>query len=198
MADIKASQVAQLRNKTGLSMMECKKALVEAGGDEAAALEILRRSGADKASKKAERTTGSGIIEAYSHEGRIGVLVEVLCETDFVTRNEEFKQLAHDVALQVAAMNPLYVSRDNVPAEILDEQKKIFEDEARSGGKPEDIIAKIAEGKLEKYFAEVCLVDQPFVKDQDTTIGKLITEKIAKIGENIAVSRFVRFELGLK
>lgn len=197
MTDIKASQVAELRNKTGLSMMECKKALVEADGDETKALEILRRRGADKADKKAERTTDSGIIEAYSHENRIGVLVEVLCETDFVARNEEFKKLAHDIALQIAAMSPIYVSRESIPTEIIDEQKSIFAQEARAGGKSENIIAKIAEGKLEKYFAEVCLADQPFVKDQDMTIGKLITEKIAKIGENITISRFTRFELGV-
>ncbi|OQA04631.1 MAG: Elongation factor Ts [bacterium ADurb.Bin400] len=150
----------------------------------------------DKAAKKADRSTNSGVVEAYSHEGRIGVLVEVLCETDFVARNEEFKQLAHDLALQVAAMSPKYVSPDSVPAEVVEEQRNRASEQARSEGKPEAVIEKIANGKLEKYYSEVCLLNQAFIKDQDKTVGELVNEKVAKIGERIQVARFVRFELG--
>ncbi len=194
--EIKASDIAKLRQKTGLGIMECKSALIEAGGDEVKALEILKKRGATKAAKKAERSTNAGIIETYCHGGRIGVLVEVLCETDFVVRNDEFKQLAHEIALQVAAMNPEYVSPDQIPGNKREEKRKKFLDEARAEGKPEAIAEKIADGKLEKYFQEVCLVNQPFIKDQNMTVGELINEKIAKIGEKITVSRFARFELG--
>ncbi len=196
MAAISAKDIMSFREETGLPMMECKKALEEAGGDRAKALEILRKRGMDKAAKKADRSTNSGVVEAYSHEGRIGVLVEVLCETDFVARNEEFKQLAHDLALQVAAMSPKYVSPDSVPAEVVEEQRNRASEQARSEGKPEAVIEKIANGKLEKYYSEVCLLNQAFIKDQDKTVGELVNEKVAKIGERIQVARFVRFELG--
>ncbi|MEK9155778.1 MAG: translation elongation factor Ts [Patescibacteria group bacterium] len=193
---ISAKDVMALREKTGLSMMECKKALMEAGGDEEKGMAILKKRGLDKAAKKAERITGSGLIEAYSHDGRIGVLLEVLCETDFVARNEEFKQLAHDLALQVAAMNPLYTSPSHIPQEIVEERKREFAEEARTQGKPEAVVTKIVEGKLDRYCAEVCLLNQPFIKDQDKTAGDIVRSMIAKLGENITVSRFVRYVLG--
>ena len=193
---IKASDIASLRNKTGLPMMECKAALEEANGDEDKACEILRKKGFAKAAKKAERETKSGLIETYVHDGKIGVLLEVLTETDFVAKNEEFKQFAHDVALHIAAMNPKYVSKDNVPEEDVLREKAILIEQVKAEGKPENIAEKIVEGKLNKYFEEICLLSQPFIKDQDKTIGTLLTDLIAKIGENIQISRFARFELG--
>lgn len=195
---ITAKEIAELRAKTGMPMMECKKALLEADGDEAKALEILKKRGADKAAQKStERTVKSGLVETYSHDGKIGVLVELGSETDFVARNEEFKKLAHDIALQVAAMNPLFVAPENIPADIVDKEKADYLEEAKSQGKPEEIANKIAEGKLEKYYSEVCLLKQSFIKDQDKTIEDLINELVAKIGEKIVVSRFARFELGV-
>ncbi len=198
MTQISAKEIAELRAKTGMPMMECKKALVEADGDEGKALEILKKRGADKAAQKSvERTVKSGLVETYSHDGKIGVLVELGSETDFVARNEEFKKLAHDIALQVAAMNPLFVAPENIPAEILEKEKADYMAEAKEQGKPEKIAQKIADGKLEKYYSEVCLTKQPFIKDQDKTIEDLINELVAKIGEKIVVSRFARFELGI-
>lgn len=194
--EINAKDIMKLRQKTGLPMMECKKALEEAGGDEEGAIQILKKRGLDKAAKKSERATNAGWIEAYSHDGRIGVLVEMACETDFVVRNEEFGTLAHDIALQVAAMNPLYLSPETVPEGVKNEQRQIFAEQARTEGKPDNIIEKIVEGKLKSYFEEVCLLNQKFIKDQDKTIGDLIKEKIAKIGENIGVVRFIRYEIG--
>lgn len=195
--EIKASEIAALRAKTGLPMMECKKALVEAGGDEKAAIEILRKKGAAKAESKADRTTCAGVVDSYIHLGsRIGVLVEVLSETDFVAKNEEFKAFVHDVALHIAAANPKYIKKEDVPAEILDEEKKMFMEQIKAEGKPDNIAEKIVTGKLEKYYSEVCLLNQPFVKDPDVTIGDLLTGKIQKIGENLVISRFSRFEIG--
>lgn len=194
--EIKASQIAELRGKTGLPMMECKKALVEAGGDEAKAIELLKKRGALKAASKSERSTKSGLIESYVHNGQIGVLLEVLTETDFVAKNDEFKNFVHDVALHIAASNPKYVKEEEVPAQELDKEKADLIEQAKAEGKPEEIAKKIVEGRMGKFYAEICLLNQPFVKDQDVTIGELLTEKIAKIGENIVISRFVRFELG--
>lgn len=194
--EIKAQQIAELRKVTGLPMMECKKALVEADGDEAKAKNILKKKGALKAASKSERSTRSGLIDCYLHNGQIGVLVEVLTETDFVAKNEEFKQFVHDVALHVAATNPRFVKKEDVPAEELEKEKAELVEQAKSEGKPEEIAKKIVEGRLGKFYAEICLLEQPFVKNEDVTIGELLTEKIAKIGENIVISRFSRFELG--
>lgn len=197
MTNINAKEVADLRAKTGTGMMDCKKALVEAGGDQKKAIEILKRSGALKAAKKAERETKAGMIESYIHANhKIGVIVEVLAESDFVAKNDEFKELAHDIALHIAAMNPKYISKEDIPAPEVDNEKKALISEIKASGKPAEIIEKIVEGKMEKYFAEVCLLYQPFVKDQTKAIKDLINEKIAKIGEKIVVSRFSRFEIG--
>ncbi|MFA7243988.1 MAG: translation elongation factor Ts [Patescibacteria group bacterium] len=196
MANITAKEIAELRAKTGLPMMEVKSALIEAGGDEDLAIEILRKKGMSKAAKKAERETKSGIIECYCHDAKIGVILEVLTETDFVARNDEFKTFVHDVALHIAAMNPKYVNSDAVPAEEADREKAIFMEEVKASGKPEEIAAKIVDGKMGKYFEEICLLSQPFIKDPDKTIGNLLNDLIAKIGENIVISRFTRYELG--
>jgi elongation factor Ts len=199
MANITATQIAALRAKTGLGMMECKKALVEAGGDMDKAIEILKKSGAAKAMKRMDRETGEGIVESYVHtDGRIGVIVEVLAETDFVAKNDEFKAFAHDVALHIAAMNPRFISHDQVPADEVAKERQNFTEEVMASGKPKEIADKIIEGKLAKYLDEICLLNQPFVKDPAVTINDLLTEKIAKIGEKITISRFCRFEIGVK
>jgi len=197
MANISAKEIAELRAKTGIGMMDCKKALEEANGDQEKAIEILKKKGLAKAAKRAERETKNGIVESYIHaDGKIGVLVELLAETDFVARNDEFKTLAHEIALHVTAMNPQYLSKEDVPAEILNKEKAAFLDQAKAEGKPENIAEKIAEGKLEKYLSEICLLEQPFIKDQDVTISELIGQKVAKIGEKIVLSRFCRFQIG--
>ena len=195
--NITAQQIAEFRKKTGLPMMDCKKALVEAGGDEAKALEVLRKKGIAKADSKSERTTRAGLVECYIHNGsQIGAMVEVDSETDFVAKNEEFKTFVHDVALHVAASSPIYVTRDDVPADKLEEERKFLEDQVKTEGKSEEIAKKIVEGRLGKFYSEVCLLDQPFVKDPDKTVGDLLTALIAKIGENIVISKFIRFEIG--
>lgn len=195
--NITAKQVSELRDRTGVGMMEAKSALLEAGGDVEKAIELLRKKGQLKAQKKAARTANQGIIDAYIHgEGRIGVLIEVNSETDFVARNDEFKKLVHDLALHVAASSPLYVSRDQVPAELVAKEKEIYAERARAEGKPANIIDKITEGRVEKYYQEVCLLEQSFVKDQDITVRELVERSIAKIGENIQVKRFTRYVLG--
>lgn len=197
MANISAKEIAELRAKTGIGMMDCKKALEEANGDQEKAIEILKKKGFAKAAKRAERETKNGLIDSYIHaDGKIGVLVELLAETDFVARNDEFKGLAHDIALHIAATNPLYLSKEDVPAEVLDKEKEELMDQAKTEGKPDNIAQKIVEGRLEKYFSEVCLLEQPFVKDQDMTITELINQKVAKIGEKIVLSRFCRFQIG--
>ena len=196
MTNITAKQIAEFRAKTGLPMMECKKALTETNGDEEKALEFLRKKGITKAAEKSERTTKAGLVESYIHNGgRIGVLVEVLSETDFVAKNEEFKSFVHDIALHIAAVNPKYVSKEEVPAEKIAEEKKILEEQVAGGNKPAEIVEKIISGKLEKYYSEICLLNQPYVKDPDITVGELLANKIQKIGENIVISRFVRFEI---
>ena len=176
MIEVTAEQIAELRAKTGIGMMECKKALVEAGGDESKAMEILKKAGTLKAMKRADRETNAGIVESYVHsDGRIGVIVEVLAETDFVAKNDEFKAFAHDVALHVAAMNPRFVSKEDVPAEEVEKERADFVDEVAKSGKPKDIADKIVEGKLSKYLDEICLLNQPFVKDPSMTINDLLT-----------------------
>lgn len=184
--------VMQLREQTGAGVLEAKRALEETGGDLVAAVEALRRSGALKAAKKAQRTTGEGLVHAYIHgNGKVGVLVEVLCETDFVARNPEFEALAHDVAMQIAATNPLYVKPEDVPAEVVAKEKEIYAEEAV--GKPASVVDKIVTGKLAKWYSDVCLMKQAFIKDEDLTIEDLVKAKIAKLGENIQVRRFVRY-----
>jgi elongation factor Ts len=194
---ISAQQVKQLRDKTGAGMMECKKALVDVDGDVDAAIKVLRERGLAAASKRASKDTREGIIGEYVHAGgKLGVIVEVNCETDFVARTPEFQGLVRDLAMQVAASNPLFVSRDEVPADMLERESEIFRNQALAEGKPEHIADKIVEGRLKKYYSEVCLLEQPFIKDSDMTIEEFLKSKIATIKENIAVRRFVRFEVG--
>jgi elongation factor Ts len=192
-----ADLVKKLREKTGAGMMDCKRALEKSGGDMDQATDYLRKQGMAQAAKKASRTAKEGIIYSYIHPGdKLGVLLELNCETDFVARTEDFQLLAKDIAMQIAATNPLVVTRSDLKPEILDKEKEIYRTQATNEGKPEKIIERIVEGKLEKYFQEVCLLEQPFVKDQDRSLKDRMDETIAKLGENIAVKRFVRFRLG--
>jgi elongation factor Ts len=194
---IDAKLVKTLREMTGAGMLECKSALEEANGDLELAVEILRKKGVAKAAKKAGRETKEGLIHAYIHPGgRVGVLLELNCETDFVARNELFKELANEIALQIAAMKPQYVKREDVPREVVEKEGEIAREAAIAEGKPPHIAEKIAEGKLEKFYKEVCLYEQPYIKDDKKTVEELIKEYIAKIGENIQVRRFCRYELG--
>ncbi len=197
MAEISAQLVKQLRELTGAGMMECKSALQEAQGDLAEAQVVLRKRGIASAAKKASRATRQGLVGSYIHPGaQLGVLVEVNCESDFVARTDEFRQLVHDIAMQVAAADPQYISREHVPAEVLQKEREIQRARALAEGKPEKIVDKIVEGRLGKFYEEVCLYDQPFIKDNTLTVGQLIATKIAQMGENITVSRFVRFKVG--
>lgn len=195
---VSADKVKELRDKTGVGMMTCKKALEETGGDLEKAVEALRKSGAAAAEKKIGRSTGQGLVEAYIHPGgRVGVLLEVNCETDFVARTDDFRNFVHDVALHIAAAAPVSVSRDEVDPKLLESEHAIYMDQARASGKPEAVWPKIVEGRMEKWFAEFVLLDQPFVKDPDRTIQSLLTDLIAKLGENTRINRFVRFQIGL-
>ncbi|AZT90815.1 translation elongation factor Ts [Caldicellulosiruptor changbaiensis] len=194
---ISAEMVKELREKTGAGMMDCKKALEDANGDMEKAIELLRERGLAKAAKRASRVAAEGIVESYIHgNGRIGVLVEINCETDFVARNEEFRQFAKDIAMQIAAANPKYVSREEIPQEVIEKEKAILRQQALNEGKPENVVDRIIEGRLEKFFEEVCLLEQPWIKNPDMKIKDLLAEKIAKIGENIVIRRFARFERG--
>ena len=194
---IDAKVVKVLREKTGAGMMDCKKALVEAEGNEEKALDILREKGLAAAAKRSSRTANQGIIDSYIHMGgKIGVLVEVNCETDFVARNDEFKEFVRNLCLQVAATNPAYLKKEDVPQEILDKEKEIIKAQALNEGKPEKVIERIVEGRLEKYYRENCLLEQTYVKDEDVSISELLTALIAKIGENIVIRRYCRFEIG--
>ncbi len=189
--------VKELREKTGAGILDCQKALTDTGNDIGKAIDFLRKKGLAAAEKKAGRETKEGLVSAYIHPGnRVGVLVEVNCETDFVARNEEFQALVKDIALQIAAAKPLFVKRDDIPAEVLEKEQSIYQAQAKEMGKPESAWAKIAEGKLEKFFQESCLLEQAFIKDPSVTIKDLLTQMIAKIGENIAVRRFTRYQLG--
>jgi elongation factor Ts len=195
--EIKSDQVRELREKSKAGMMDCKRALVEANGDIEKAAEILREKGLVKALKKASRVTKEGIIESYIHQGsKIGVLLEVNCETDFVARNEMFRSLVHDLALHIAASSPLYISIEDVPAEVAEKEKEIYIKQAANEGKPENIAEKIAEGKLKKYYEENVLLEQRYIRDPDKKIDDLIKEKIATIGENIVIKRFCRYAIG--
>jgi len=195
--EITASSVKDLREKTGAGMMDCKNALVEAKGDLEGAIVILRKKGLASAQKKASRIAAEGMIGHYIHAGgKLGVLVEVNCETDFAARSADFQTLVKDIAMHIAAQNPLYVRREDVPADELTKEKEIYKDQARASGKPEHIIDKIAEGKLESYYQITCLHDQAFVKDPNLTVEQLINNAVGKIGENIRVRRFTRFKTG--
>jgi len=197
MTEIKADLVKKLREKSGVGMMECKKALMECNGDMSKAEIILRERGLAAAAKKSTRAANQGIIDSYIHPGsKIGVMLEVNCETDFVARNEVFKELVHNIALHIAASAPSYVSSENIPEEVINAEKEIYKKQALNEGKPEAVLEKIAEGRMKEFFEENCLLSQPYVRDNDKTIEDLIKESIAKIGENIVLKRFVRFVLG--
>jgi len=194
---INAEMVKELRTITGAGMMECKKALVETDGDKEKAINLLREKGLSSAAKRSGRIASQGIVDSYIHlGGKVGVLVEVNCETDFVGKNEQFKAFVRDICLQVAATNPAYLSKEDVPEDAIENEKEILRKQALREGKPEKIVEKIVSGRIEKYFQENCLLEQPFVKDQDLTINDILKELISKIGENIVVRRFVRFEMG--
>lgn len=196
---IDAKTVKKLREKTGVGMMDCKKALQEAGGDEEKAVVVLREKGLAKAAKKAERAASQGIIESYIHLGdKVGVLLEINCETDFVARNEEFRSLARNICLQIAAYNPPYLTKEDVPADILEGEKDILRKQALKEGKPEKVIEKIIEGRIEKFYKENCLLEQIYVKDEEKTVNDLVVDTVAKLGENIVVRRYARFEVGEK
>lgn len=191
------AQIKDLREKTGAGFLNCREALEASGGDLEKALEILRKKGLAAADKRAGRETNAGVLDLYSHgEGRIGVMVEVNCETDFVARTEEFRGFAHEIALQVAANSPLYLSKDDVPEEILTEQKDRSRRQAQEEGKPENVIERIIEGKMEKYYEQNCLLLQPYIRDDSVKIEELLKEMIATVGENITIRRFVRWSVG--
>ncbi|SMP15150.1 elongation factor Ts [Desulfurobacterium pacificum] len=197
MAEITAQMIKELREKTGAGIVDCKKALQEANGDMEKAVEILRKKGAAKAAKKADRATAEGLVVSYIHAGgKVGVLLELNCETDFVARTEDFKTLGHEIAMQIAAMSPEYVSKEDVPAEVIEKEKEILKEQALAEGKPEHIVEKIVEGRLNKFYSEKCLLEQPWIKDDSKTIADLVREYITKLGENIKVKRFCRFEVG--
>ena len=197
MAEITAALVKELRERTGAGMMDCKKALSATDGDLEKAIDFMREKGLAAAAKKAGRVAAEGLVEAYIHGGgRIGVLVEVNCETDFVAKTDAFKELVKDIAMHIAATNPSYLKREEVPTAELEHEQAVLAEQARNEGKPEKIIEKMVAGRIEKYYKEVCLMEQPFVKDPDKTISDLITESIAKIGENISIRRFTRYQLG--
>jgi len=198
MTVISADMVKELREKTGAGMMECKKALSESGGDFEKALTVLRQKGLASASKKAGRTASEGLVGAYIHMDRIGVLLEMNCETDFVARTDDFRNLLKDIAMHIAAANPVYVSREEVPRSVVESEREIYK--AQITGKPAQVVEKIVEGKLEKFFSETCLMDQIFIRDDEgkLKVKDLVVEKIAKLGENIVVKRFARFQVGEK
>ncbi|MFW5648386.1 MAG: translation elongation factor Ts [Candidatus Alkaliphilus sp. MAG34] len=193
---ITAVMVKELREKTGAGMMDCKKALIETEGNIDKAIEVLREKGLAAVAKRAGRTAAEGLVEAYIHRGRIGVLVEVNSETDFVAKNQEFKDFVKDITLQIAASNPQYVSREQVEEGIIEKEKEILRKQALNEGKPEKIVDKMVEGRMEKFFKDICLLEQPFIRDPDITVGDLLTGMISKIGENISIRRFTRYEVG--
>ncbi len=194
---ISATQIKKLRDSTGAGMMNCKAALVEAEGDIEKAVDILRKKGAAALGKKSGRTANEGVIVSYIHSGnRLGVLLEVNCETDFVARNEDFKNFAHNIAMHIAASNPLWVSREEVPSEVLEKERDIYKEQALNEGKPDKIIDRIVEGKVEKFYEQTCLMEQRFVKNPDLTVQDYLAELVGKIGENVVVKRFTRYFLG--
>jgi elongation factor Ts len=195
--NISAAQVKELRDKSGAPMMDCKKALTDAKGDIEAAIVLLRKRGASIAERKAGRATSEGSVTSYIHAGgKIGVLVEVNCESDFVARTDDFKELVHDIAMHIAATDPKFVRKEDVTAESFEREKDIYRTQAAATGKPVQVVEKIVEGKMGKFYEEVCLYEQPFIKDQTVTISQLVATRIGKLGENIAVRRFARFKVG--
>lgn len=195
--NISAAMVKELRETTGAGMMDCKKALIETNGNIEKAIEFLREKGLAQAAKKAGRIAAEGAVTSYIHMGgKIGVLVEVNCETDFVAKTEKFQELIKNIAMQIAASKPEVVRKEDVPQEVIQKEKEILRAQALNEGKPEKIVDKMVEGRIEKYFKEICLLEQPFIKDDEKTVGQIITEAISEIGENINVRRFVRYELG--
>ena len=197
MADITAALVKDLRERTGAGMMECKSALVEAKGDIEEAIVVLRKRGIASAGKKASRATKQGLIGTYIHHGgQLGVMVEVNCESDFVARTEDFQELVHDVAMHIAASDPKFIRKEDVTADVLEKEKDIQRARALAEGKPEKMVDKIIEGRLNKFYEEICLLEQPFVKEATLSVGQLVKTKIAKLGENISVARFIRFKVG--
>ncbi len=197
MAEVTAEMVKTLREKTGAGIMECKSALKEANGNFDKAIEILRKKGIASASKKIGRTAAEGLIEAYIHAGnKIGVMVEINCETDFVARTSDFKMFAKDIAMQIAAANPLYIDRESVPAAVIEKEKEIYVEQSKASGKPAPVIEKMVQGKLDKFYKEVCLLEQSYIRDPNVVIGDLLKSMIAKVGENIIVRRFVRYQIG--
>ncbi len=195
--EISAKMVKELRERTGAGMMDCKKALTESNGDEEKAIEYLRVKGLSKAAKKAGRKTAEGLVVSYIHPGgRIGVLVEINCETDFVARTDEFQDFARNVAMQVAAASPLAVTRDEIDTTLIDKEREVFKTQALEEGKPEKVVEKIVDGRIEKFYGESALLDQVFIKDNDKKIGDLLKETIMVLGENIRIARFSRFQLG--
>lgn len=197
MAEITSDMIKELREKTLAGMLDCKKALVECGGDMEKAVEYLRKKGLSTAAKKSARSAKEGIVAAYIHNNnKVGVLLELNCETDFVARNTEFQELAKDIAMQIAAASPQYVSSEDVPADVIEKEKEIYREQMKDSGKPANVVEKIIEGKVKKFFTEVCLLDQEFIKDNKMSINDLIKNKIATLGENITVGRFERFQIG--
>jgi elongation factor Ts len=195
--EISAKTVKELREKTGAGMMDCKNALKESGGDMEKAVEILRKKGIAKAEKKASREVRDGLIHAYIHPGdKLGVLVEVNCETDFVAKTDEFKDFVHNLAMHIAASNPISIDRETVPKDIVDREMRIYKEQAAESGKPENILEKIATGKMEKFYAENVLMEQAYIRDPEKSIKDYQTEVVAKIGENISIRRFVRYQIG--
>jgi elongation factor Ts len=197
MSEVSAASVRDLRERTGAGMMDCKRALAEVKGDVEKAIVYLREKGLAAAAKRAGRTAADGLVEAYIHAGgKIGVLIEVNCETDFVARTDDFRGLVRDLAMQVAAANPRYVGREEVPAEVVEQERAIYAAQAAASGKPAAVIEKMVNGKIEKFFADVCLLEQSFIKDPDKPVSRLVSDAVAKMGENIVVRRFARFQLG--
>jgi elongation factor Ts len=195
--EISPRAIKELRQRTGVGVMDCKKALLECAGNINEAIDFLRKKGLAKAAKRAGRQTAEGLITSYIHPGgKIGVLVDINCETDFVARTEDFRNLAKEIAMHIAAMNPIAISREDVPPEVIEKEKEILRAEAATSGKPEKVVDKIVEGRLEKFFAEQCLLEQAYIKDPDITVKDLIADTIAKLGENIIVRRFTRYQLG--
>ncbi len=197
MKDIPIEKIKELRQRTGSGILDCKQALIEANGDVEKAIEILRKKGIAKAEKKMERPTAEGVVDAYIHPGeKLGVLVEVTCETDFVARNQEFRRFVRDIAMQIAATDPLAISPEDLPPQIVERERKIYEEQLKNSGKPKEVIEKIIEGKLQKFYEEVCLLNQAFIKNPEKNVGVYLKEQIAKFGENIKIRRFARFKIG--
>lgn len=197
MAEITSEQIKELREKTLAGMLECKKALVECGGDMEKAVDYLRKKGLSSAAKKADRSAKEGYITSYIHtNNKVGVLLQLNCETDFVARNEEFRALAKEISMQIAAIAPQYVSSGDVPQDVIEREKEIYRDQMKDSGKPANVVEKIIEGKVKKFFSEVCLLDQEYIKDNKLTINDLVKNMVATLGENISVGRFERFQIG--